>query len=168
MNAESLINPLLFPKMFHLGSRLDYSNRWMRLAEALPWDRLEELYDQNLHRGGGRHSRDARLVCGLFAVKLAKNLSDEETLREFAENPYIQAFCGAEYFAVEPALSPRILYDRRRRLAPEFFNYFDSAVAANLSEIKEFKFKSVQSEPETGFVARAVAKVKELIFGLIG
>ena len=46
------------------------------------------------------------LVCGLLAVKQLKGVSDEDAVAEFMESPYIQAFCGLEYFELEQAPNP--------------------------------------------------------------
>lgn len=34
----------LFPGLFPFGGKLNESNRWLRIAELIPWEELEEEY----------------------------------------------------------------------------------------------------------------------------
>jgi hypothetical protein len=141
---------MLFP-VFHLGARLDGANRWLKLAEIMPWEKLDELYSKCFAQGHGRPAKDSRLVAGLLTVKLVKNLSDEDAVLEFMESPYIQVFCGAEYFAVEDVVSPGILSERRKRLGQDFFDFFNSEVPRILKDTKTFRIKSAKDPSRTGF-----------------
>jgi len=42
MYRSEKFNPTLFGKLFHLGGKLADSNRWLKLAEVLPWEKLDE------------------------------------------------------------------------------------------------------------------------------
>jgi hypothetical protein len=98
-------------------------------------------------------------------VKLVKNLSDEDAVQEFMESPYIQAFCGAEYFAVEDVISPSVLSERRKRLGPDFFAFFDSEVGRVLKDSKAFRLKSAKnSAGKSGFIGALINTIKN-IFG---
>jgi len=154
--------PMLFPRLFHLGARLDYSNRWLKLAEAMPWKKLDELYGKYFAKNSGRPAKDSRLIAGLLTVKLVKNLSDEEAVREFMESPYIQAFCGAEYFSVEDVLNPSVLSERRKRLGEDFFSFFDSEVVRLLKDSKAFRLKSAKDPAKAGFFACLLNTIKNI------
>ncbi|OGS08071.1 MAG: hypothetical protein A2270_03245 [Elusimicrobia bacterium RIFOXYA12_FULL_51_18] len=159
--SDKSINPLLFPKLFNLGVRLDYGNRWLKLAEVMPWDKLDEIYSRYFSLGQGRPAKDSRLICGLLVVKLVKNMSDDDAVQEFMENPYIQAFCGSEYFAVEDVISSSVLSERRKRLGEDFFNFFDSEVPRVLKDSKAFRLKSAPRE-KAGFFGRLLDTVKNI------
>lgn len=149
--SELSKNPMLFP-VFHLGSRLDSANRWLKLAEIMPWEKLDKLYGEYFAQGTGRPAKDSRLVAGLLTVKLAKNLSDEDAVQEFMESPYIQAFCGAEYFAVEDVVSRGILSERRKRLGQDFFDFFNSEVPRILKDSKAFRAKPAKDARRDGLL----------------
>jgi hypothetical protein len=153
---------MLFPKLFHLGGRLDYSNRWLKLGEAMPWDKLDELYGKYFAKGYGRPAKDSRLITGLLTVKLVKNLSDEDAVQEFMESPYIQAFCGAEYFSVEDVISPSILSERRKRLGSDFFAFFDAEVGRLVKESRSFRFKSPKDASAPGPLGLLLGGIKRL------
>jgi len=36
--------PYLFTELMPFGGKLNVSNRWLRLAELIPWDELEAAY----------------------------------------------------------------------------------------------------------------------------
>lgn len=152
MYRSEKFNPTLFGKLFHLGSKLAGSNRWLKLAEALPWEKLDGEYGRHFAAGQGRPAKDARLVCGLLVVKQLQDLSDEDAVAEFMESPYIQAFCGQEYFAVEDVINPGILSERRKRLGGEFMALLEAELAAALKANKDLKFRPARaSRREEGF-----------------
>lgn len=162
MYRSEKFNPTLFGKLFHLGSKLAEGNRWLRLAEALPWERLDEEYGKHFAAGQGRPAKDSRLVCGLLAVKQLKSLSDEDAVAEFMESPYIQAFCGQEYFAVEDVTNPGILSERRKRLGPEFLALLDAELAAALKANRDLKFRSARPAQDGGLWSALVEKLRSL------
>ena len=83
----------LFPELFPFGGKLNESNRWLRIAELIPWEELESEYAKRFS-DVGRPGTDAQLVIGLLLLKHMTGLSDEGIVEEVLENPYMQAFCG--------------------------------------------------------------------------
>ena len=69
---------------------LDGNNRWVKLSQCLPWDALAEGYYQSLSEREGRPAKDARLVIGAVIIKHKLCLSDEETVEQIRENPYLR------------------------------------------------------------------------------
>ena len=54
-------------------SGLSKSNRWVKLADNLPWDKIEQEYNKrqkNRHNGAG--NKPARMVVGALIVKHAR------------------------------------------------------------------------------------------------
>ena len=152
MYRSEKFNPTLFGKMFHLGEKLAQGNRWLKLAEVLPWEKLDEAYGRYFSAGYGRPAKDSRLVAGLLVVKQLKGLSDEDAVAEFMESPYLQAFCGQEYFALEDVINPGILSERRKRLGTDFLSLLDAELSAALKANRELKFRSARAPVrEAGF-----------------
>ena len=48
---------------------MDRNNRWVKLADALPWDKLAEIYMQSLCSDNGRPTIDVRLAVGALIIK---------------------------------------------------------------------------------------------------
>ena len=164
MYRSEKFNPSLFGKLFHLGEKLASENRWLKLADLLPWEKLDSEYGRHFSAGQGRPARDSRLVCGLLAVKQLKGVSDEDAVAEFMESPYIQAFCGLEYFELEQAPNPGMLSERRKRLGPEFLALLDAELSAALKAEKSLKFRNPKAPaPEPGLIEALAAKFRSLL-----
>ena len=83
----------------HTLSCLSKSNRWVRLADSLPWDKIEKEYNKrlrNVHNGAG--NKPARMIVGALIVKHVENLSDAKTIQAIQENPYMQYLLGLPAF----------------------------------------------------------------------
>lgn len=115
----------LFPELFPFGGKLDENNRWLRIAELIPWEELEEEYAKHFS-DVGRPAKDAQLVIGLLLLKHMTGLSDEGIVQDVLENPYMQAFCGFEKFVTEEILDPSTLTKMRERLGLAFFKQLES------------------------------------------
>lgn len=153
--------PKLFPNFFHFGNSIDADNRWLRLSKLLPWEKLDQIYGSYFSENTGRPAKDSHLICGLLIVKYLKNLTNEEVLQEFSENPYIQAFCGREYFSDRDIISQSILSERKKRLGPDFFNFFYGEVADILKEQKIIKLKT-RSDNSGNFFSSLLNKIKNI------
>lgn len=153
--------PKLFPNFFHFGNSIDADNRWLKLSELLPWGKLDILYGPYFSENTGRPAKDSRLICGLLIIKYLKKLTNEEVLQEFSENPYMQAFCGREYFSNRDIISQSILSERKKRLGTDFFDFFYGEVADILKEQKIIKLK-VRSDNNGNFFSTILDKIKNI------
>jgi hypothetical protein len=120
-----------FEKFF--GIPLDRQNRWIRLSEVIPWDEFAEAYNKNMSSGMGRPAKPARLVVGAVIIKHKLCLSDEETIEQIRENPYLQYFVGLHTFQTEAPFAPSLFVDIRRRMGNEVFEQFNQAIIDRLS-----------------------------------
>lgn len=99
------------------AQKLDPTNRWVRLAEQVPWDKIVGVYLKQLNNQTlGASSINPRVVLGSVMIKHLKNLSDEETILEIQENMYLQYFIGYSSFTNEPAFDPSLFVEIRKRL----------------------------------------------------
>ena len=89
------IEELLMP----FGGRLSRKNRWVKMAEIMPWSLIEEVYAQSMCQDNGRGAIPARVAYGAIFVKEHEDLTGEETVTAIAENPYIQYFIGLKEFS---------------------------------------------------------------------
>lgn len=103
--------------------QLNKDNRWVRLADSLPWAEIEQQYNKCLHnQRGGAGNKPARRVVGALIVKHTMNLSDEETIQMIQENPYMQYLVGLTEYQTTPIFSSELLTIARKRLGEDFFN----------------------------------------------
>ena len=121
---------------FHLpfGGKLNPDNRWVKWSLAIPWDEFAEGYYKSMSSGQGRPGKDGRLVIGAVIIKHKLSLSDEETVLQIQENPYLQYFVGLSSYKDEPPFTPSLFVEIRKRMGSEVFSSFEQAI---LSRIKE-------------------------------
>jgi IS5 family transposase len=132
----------LFPELFPFGGKLDENNRWLRIAELIPWEELEKEYAKHFS-DVGRPATDAQLVIGLLLLKHMTGLSDVGVVQDVLENPYMQAFCGFEKFVTEELLDPSTLTKQRERLGLEFFKELEAKTYKLLIDRKIIKARGM-------------------------
>lgn len=69
----------------------------VRLSEFIDWDRLEQHFAP-FYKAEGRPALSTRLMVGLHFLKHIERLSDEAVCERWERDPYMQYFCGEEYF----------------------------------------------------------------------
>lgn len=90
----------------------------VRLVEVIPWHRFDAAFG-GFYRPVGRPAKPTRLMVGLHYLKHVHDLSDEETVDRWIENPYWQYFCGCEFFQHEAPIDPSTMTRWRKRVGPE-------------------------------------------------
>jgi len=53
--------------------KLKKDNRWVKLADAIPWDDLEEIYGKKFSPKMGRLGLNARIAIGALIIKHRQN-----------------------------------------------------------------------------------------------
>ena len=69
-----------FKTPFEINIEKHIDNRWVRLANSLPWDSLAKVYYSKMCKDNGAPAKSARLVIGALIVKGLLKLSDRETM----------------------------------------------------------------------------------------
>jgi IS5 family transposase len=118
---------------------LDRENRWVKLAEILPWDELSRGYHKSLSATQGRPAKNGRLVIGAVIIKHKLCLSDEETVQQIQENPYLQYFVGFPHYQTEPPFSPTLFVEIRKRMGQSVFEDFHAAIIGAIEKKKPDK-----------------------------
>lgn len=105
-----------------LSAQLNPQHELLILANKITWEELEEDF-ANLFAGKaefrGRPAKPVRLIVGLLLLQHMHNLSDEEVVRSWIENPYWQYFCGYDYLQWQFPINPSSLTRWRHRLGEE-------------------------------------------------
>ena len=97
------------------GHLLSY-NRWVQLAKLVPWEEVEKKYEKNFADSGmGAPAKSVRIALGALLIKEKLKLSDEETVEQIRENPYLQYFLGyLGYQEQAPFEASMMVYFRKR------------------------------------------------------
>ena len=70
----------------------------VKLSREIDWGGFEKQLSPHYCEGKGRPAIPTRLMVGLHYLKHTYNLSDEEVVARWVENPYWQHFCGSKWF----------------------------------------------------------------------
>ena len=97
---------------------IDPHHALVRLAGLVPWSRFDEAFGR-FYRPIGRPAKPTRLMVGLHYLKHVHDLSDEEVVARWVENPYWQFFCGFEFFQHEAPLDASTMTRWRKRIGPQ-------------------------------------------------
>ena len=97
--------------------RLRSDNRWVRLSKYIPWDEFEAAYSKTLQSTSlGPPAMSIRVALGALIIKERLGASDEETVEQIRENPYLQYFLGFKDYKDEPAFHPTMFVHFRKRI----------------------------------------------------
>ena len=91
----------------------------VKLAGQFDWESLRREVAPSFCDDNGRPSADSRVVLGLFYLKSAFNLSDENLIADWVENVYWQWFCGFQTMQHKSPIDPTTLSKWRSRLGAD-------------------------------------------------
>jgi IS5 family transposase len=111
------------------GGHLDGSNRWVQLESIIPWEAVEEHYKNHFKKHKGRKAKNVRLALGALIIKEKLRLTDEETVEQIRENPYLQFFLGFEGYEYKRPFEASMMVFFRRRLGAEAIQDINEIVA---------------------------------------
>jgi len=120
------------------SGRLDPCNKWIRLARMIPWEELAKKYAQKMCPDFGRLSIKPRVAIGALIIKHYKQLSDEDTIEDIQENPYLQYFLGYSSYQFKPCFDPSLFVTIRKRLKARDI--------AAINELFIAKYKALRSQ----------------------
>jgi hypothetical protein len=97
-------------------------NRWVIRARLIPWDEIEGDYADLFPSGTGNVAKPARVAFGALVIKEILGLTDEETVEQIRENPYLQYFLGFKRYTNEKPFDPSLMVRFRQRFSMEQLN----------------------------------------------
>ena len=97
---------------------LDSNDPLIALADTINWEQFDESFEK-YYSDNGRPAKPIRLMVGILILKQLKDLSDEEMIEQWKQNPYYQYFCGFNEFQVAYPCHPTDLVYFRKRIGSE-------------------------------------------------
>jgi hypothetical protein len=74
--------------------KLNPENRWVKKADMIPWDDIEEKYAKLFPSKTGMPAKPLRAALGSLMIQKEYGYSDRELVEQIKENPYYQYFIG--------------------------------------------------------------------------
>lgn len=113
IKKQMSIEDFIFPY-----GKLKTTNRWVKMADLIPWDDIERDYASKFVNNGAP-AHPARMALGSLIIKQILGCSDEELCFQVAENPYLQFFIGLKEFTEECPFGSSTLVAFRKRFTDE-------------------------------------------------
>lgn len=123
---------LTFDKFYlPFGGKLRHDNRWVRLAQVIPWAEFESIYAKTLAGSPmGCPAKSVRVALGALIIKERLGTSDVETVAQIQENPYLQYFLGFHEFRDTPPFDPSLFVQFRKRLGLDILTQVNERICA--------------------------------------
>lgn len=111
-----------------IGLKMNPENRWIKKAEMIPWDDIENRYAKLFPSNTGKPVKSLRMALGSLIIQKQYNLSDRELVQQITENPYYQYFIGLNAYQQEAPYAPSLLVEFRRRLTDEILGQINEMI----------------------------------------
>lgn len=130
-----------------MGLKMDLNNRWVKKAETMPWEKIEKRYAKLFSNRKGNVAKPLRLALGACIIQNEYGYSDEETVLQIQETPYLQFFCGLPGFTLERPFDPSLMVYFRKRLTAEILGEVNEMILEKAEVNEAQNDDDDQSEP---------------------
>ena len=149
MYRQSPTGQLSFENFYlPFGGNLSGENRWVRLAELVPWEQFESEYAEQFSQGQGAPAKTFRMALGALIIKEKLGKSDEETVEQIRENPYLQYFLGLSEYNDKAPFEASMMVHFRKRLNLEIVGRINEQIVKPPKESRQKEIEEKQSNKE--------------------
>lgn len=151
---------MILPGDFFLpfGGKLAEDNRWVLLAQMIPWWKLEEKYAKNFKKSlKGQKAVSIRVALGALIIQERLGTDDRETLRQILENPYLQYFLGLPEYQYRRPFHHSLMTHFRKRLGGEILDEVNEWIALEEARKSSESDDSSDNDDEPGSGADAAS-----------
>lgn len=129
------------------SGKLRSDNRWVKLAKFIPWHEFEPEYSKAASKSSlGPPAMSVRMALGALIIKERLGTSDEETVEQIRENPYLQYFIGYKEYKDDQPFDPSMFVYFRKRFKKTRLSDINEVVAQKALEEQE-----EASKPKSSF-----------------
>jgi len=101
------------------GMKLDPDNRWVKKAQTIPWEEIEQRYAALYKNRKGNVAKPLQLALGALIIQTERTISDTEVPLQIQEAPCLQYFCGMPGCEDKLPFDSSLMAYFRKRLTPE-------------------------------------------------
>ena len=131
------------------GGKLQASNRWIKLAAKMPWQEVERCYAESFAGTGmGAPAKSGRIAYGALIIKEQLGISDEETVEQISENPYLQYFLGLHEFRQTALFDPSMMVYFRSRFNQEHHRRINDKIIQPAIDVPQPQAADDEEPPE--------------------
>jgi hypothetical protein len=132
------------------GGKLSSENRWVKLAKLIPWDEYEQAYAEQFSKGMGAPAKPFRMALASLIIKEKLGTSDEETVAQISENPYLQYFIGMSEYQDRAPFDASMLVHFRKRLSLDLLMSMNETVVQAMLDPGTEAGQSEEPSPDDG------------------
>ena len=111
------------------SGKLSSRNRWIRLSKEIPWEDIEDKYAEQFSKDNmGAPAKSLRMALGALIIKERLTITDEETVEQIRENPYLQYFIGLYEYQEEAPFDPSMMVHFRKRISIEMISEINELI----------------------------------------
>ncbi len=142
--------PDLTPEKFELPVAIDLSseNRWVVMANLIPWSEFEEQYAENFSEKMGPIAKPFRMALGALIIKEKLGTSDREIVEQIRENPYLQYFLGMSSYSNDIPFDASLMVYFRERIDQDMVNKVNKKMVENARKKEEESEKKTNQVKE--------------------
>lgn len=137
------------------SEKLSPDNRWVIMAELIPWSEFEATYAENFSETMGAIAKPFRMALGALIIKEKLGVTDRETVEQIKENPYLQYFIGLSDYSNDSPFEPSMMVYFRKRIDKNLVSQVNKKMVKNLRE------KTEESEKKKNVTQLKPRKIKE-------
>src|SRR4028118_1291036 len=131
------------------GCALAADNRWVIMAQLIPWSEFEAEYAQKFVTEMGPPAKSFRVALGALIIKEKLGISDRETVEQIRENPYLQYFIGQSSYSNEAPFDPSLLVHFRQRISVDIVNKINQEMVKRIRETADSESEKKKLEAES-------------------
>ena len=107
---------------------LTTQNRWVKMCQCIPWDKIVKPYDNMFPSTEGRPPISGRVILGAMIIKHIEDFTDRETIIHIQENMFMQYFLGYSSFTNEAPFSAPLFVEIRKRLSLDILSKINEVI----------------------------------------
>ena len=119
-----------------MGLHMNPDNRWVKMADSIPWDEFEAKYADLFPSETGNVAKPLRMALGALIIQTKFQYSDRELVEQITENPCLQYFIGLPGCQDEAAFDASTLVLFRKRITMEMIMEANESVLSRKDERK--------------------------------
>ena len=125
--------------------KLASDNRWVVMAELIPWEEFETEYAANFSEEMGAPAKTFRIALGALIIKEKLGITDRETVEQIRENPYLQNFIGMSAYSDKAPFDASMLVYFRERIGINLVTKINERMVEKIREAQEEKSEEKKS-----------------------
>jgi len=110
--------------------KLSKNNRWVKIADMIPWESFEERYAEQFCENNGTPAIPFRMAMGTLIIKQIMRHSDDDVLLDIEDSPYMQYLIGLHEFRETPPFSQSSISNFRKYIPSEMVKEINDIIFA--------------------------------------